>query len=57
MTKRVLITGAASGLGWELARQYHDLGWYVLLLDRDAERLASCGGRDLGAHTKPTVLT
>ncbi|NNE01379.1 MAG: SDR family NAD(P)-dependent oxidoreductase, partial [Pirellulaceae bacterium] len=42
MTKRVLITGAASGLGWEFAKQYHDLGWHVILLDRDAEKLAEC---------------
>lgn len=42
MTKRVLITGAASGLGWEFAKQYHDLGWHVILLDRDADNLAEC---------------
>lgn len=45
MMKRVLITGAASGLGWELTKQYHDRGWYVILLDRDAKRLAECDER------------
>jgi short-subunit dehydrogenase len=42
MTKRVLITGAASGLGWELTKQYQARGWHVILLDRDAEKLAEC---------------
>lgn len=42
MTKRVLITGAASGLGWALARQYHDLGWHIILVDRDQEKLVRC---------------
>ena len=42
MTQRVLITGAASGLGWEFAKQYHQLGWHVILLDRDAQKLAEC---------------
>jgi short-subunit dehydrogenase len=50
MTKRVLITGAASGLGWEFAKQYQDLGWHVILLDRDAERLAECDQRLSGPH-------
>lgn len=36
----VLITGAASGLGWALARQYHALGWSLLLTDINAAGLA-----------------
>jgi short-subunit dehydrogenase len=42
MTKRVLITGAASGLGWEFAQQYQARGWHVILLDRDAAKLEQC---------------
>lgn len=36
----VLITGAASGLGWELARAYHAKGCNLLLTDINAEGLA-----------------
>lgn len=50
MTKRVLITGAASGLGWELAQQYQARGWHVILLDRDAEKLAECSEQLSGSH-------
>ncbi len=35
-TKSVLITGAASGLGWELAQQCFARGDRLLLVDRDA---------------------
>ncbi len=38
--KTVLITGAASGLGWEMSRVFHGRGDHVLLVDRDAEGLA-----------------
>ncbi|KRW61960.1 SDR family NAD(P)-dependent oxidoreductase [Pseudomonas sp. TTU2014-080ASC] len=42
-----LITGAASGLGWELARVYHAKGYGLLLSDMNAdclaERVASLG--------------
>lgn len=37
--KTVLITGAASGLGWALARQFHRQGDCVILVDRDAALL------------------
>ena len=37
---RVLITGAASGLGWALAQQFFARGAQVILVDIDAERLA-----------------
>ena len=40
MTKQVLITGAADGLGWALAKAYADHGYHVHMLDRDEERLA-----------------
>jgi NAD(P)-dependent dehydrogenase (short-subunit alcohol dehydrogenase family) len=35
-----LITGAASGLGWELARAYHAKGYALLLSDINADCLA-----------------
>lgn len=38
--KTVLITGAASGLGWELAQAFHQRGDRLLLVDRDGEGLA-----------------
>lgn len=37
--RTVVITGAASGLGWALARCFHDRGDHVWLLDRDADLL------------------
>ena len=37
-----LITGAASGLGWELAQGYAQLGHRLLLVDRDAQALENC---------------
>ena len=50
MTKRVLITGAASGLGWELTKQYQARGWHVILLDRDGDALAGCSEQMSGSH-------
>jgi NAD(P)-dependent dehydrogenase (short-subunit alcohol dehydrogenase family) len=38
--RRVLITGAASGLGLALAEAWAQRGWNVLLTDRDADALA-----------------
>ncbi|MBO9531522.1 MAG: SDR family NAD(P)-dependent oxidoreductase [Solirubrobacteraceae bacterium] len=38
--RRVLITGAASGLGLALAEAWAQRGWNVLLTDRDEEALA-----------------
>ncbi|HCS25935.1 MAG TPA: short-chain dehydrogenase, partial [Spongiibacteraceae bacterium] len=37
--KSVLITGAASGLGWELSQVFFKRGDRVLLVDRDADGL------------------
>ena len=37
--KTVLITGAASGLGWAMAQQFYQRGDCVWLVDRDAEGL------------------
>jgi NAD(P)-dependent dehydrogenase (short-subunit alcohol dehydrogenase family) len=41
MMRRVLITGAASGLGWQLARACHARGDALLLTDIDAPGLAA----------------
>ena len=37
----ILITGAASGLGWELARAYHGQGCNLLLTDINADGLTA----------------
>ncbi|MBB3047589.1 short-subunit dehydrogenase [Litorivivens lipolytica] len=39
--KTVLITGAASGLGWEIAKVFHQRGDHLLLIDRDADGLTA----------------
>ncbi|MGL5293579.1 MAG: SDR family NAD(P)-dependent oxidoreductase [Aeromonas sp.] len=59
MTKRVLITGASSGIGRQLAEDYQQAGWQVWGCGRDGERLAALAqagitplqfdARDLGA--------
>jgi len=42
VTQRVLITGAASGLGWALTQLYLRDGWHVVMVDLDEHRLADC---------------
>lgn len=37
--KRVLITGASSGIGLQLAKDYADDGWHVVACGRNADRL------------------
>lgn len=37
----VLITGAASGLGWALTQKYHAMGYVVVMVDIQAELLTS----------------
>lgn len=39
--KTVLITGAASGLGWSLSQQAFALGYRVIMVDMDADLLVS----------------
>ncbi|ARU88788.1 SDR family NAD(P)-dependent oxidoreductase [Pseudomonas sp. M30-35] len=61
--KVVLITGAASGLGWELARACHVRGYALLLTDINAtslaERVDQLGGEQLlgiaGDITDPDI--
>lgn len=40
MNQRVLITGAACGLGWALTQLYLRNGWFVVMVDLDEDRLA-----------------
>jgi NAD(P)-dependent dehydrogenase (short-subunit alcohol dehydrogenase family) len=42
--QRVLVTGAAGGLGSAIARAFHDAGAKLVLADRDAEALARIVG-------------
>lgn len=37
--KRVIITGASSGIGKEITKKFHSQGWSVLALARNKERL------------------
>jgi NAD(P)-dependent dehydrogenase (short-subunit alcohol dehydrogenase family) len=51
--KRVLVTGAAGGLGGAFARAYHDAGATLVLADRDAdglERFAKTLGSRIECH-------
>jgi NADP-dependent 3-hydroxy acid dehydrogenase YdfG len=49
MADRILVTGAASGLGLAVARRYHRAGWRVLLSDVDEEAAVAAAG-ELGAE-------
>lgn len=40
--KHIVITGAASGLGWAMAQCFHGQGHRVYLLDRDEQGLRRC---------------
>ena len=48
--RRVLVTGAAGGLGSRMARAFHAHGGEVLLADRDRERLAPLAAELGGAE-------
>ena len=51
--KRVVITGAAGGLGSSLCKSFHAAGAYIIAADRDAEgleRLASGLGQQFETH-------
>ncbi|MFP1682022.1 SDR family NAD(P)-dependent oxidoreductase [Alloalcanivorax sp. C16-1] len=50
--KTMLITGAASGLGWALARAAWQRGWRLILVDRDGEALADKAARLAGVDTE-----
>lgn len=51
---RVLVTGAANGIGRATVARFHAAGWRVMALDRDSEGLASVGA-DLGDERLLTV--
>ncbi|MFC6329592.1 SDR family NAD(P)-dependent oxidoreductase [Alloalcanivorax gelatiniphagus] len=48
----MLITGAASGLGWALARAAWQRGWRLILVDRDGQALAERSARLAGVDTE-----
>ncbi len=50
MTKTILITGASSGLGAEMARQFATLGYDLALCARRTERLEEVRGDVLATH-------
>lgn len=50
----VLITGAASGLGWALTQRYHAMGHIIVMVDIQDELLA---GRVLSLNTPDRVLS
>ena len=52
-----IVTGAASGIGEALAVQLADRGSSLVLVDRDAERLAAVADRIRGSHPRLEVET
>ena len=50
MSKTILITGASSGLGAEMARQFADLGYDLALCARRPERLEELKAEILAKH-------
>lgn len=50
MSKTILITGASSGLGAEMARQFAELGYDLALAARRAERLEELKAEITAAH-------
>jgi len=53
--RRVLITGAASGLGLALAEAWTQRGWNVLLTDRDGDGAAREAARILATPQRQTT--
>jgi len=43
--KRIIITGASSGIGWAIARAVHDAGAYILLHGFEEEAAQACAER------------
>ena len=55
MTKTILITGASSGLGAEMARQFADLGYDLALCARRLDRLEELKGEIAASHPERRV--
>lgn len=55
MSKTILITGASSGLGAEMARQYAELGYDLALCARRTDRLEELKAEILAAHPERRV--
>ena len=57
MTKHILIIGGTSGLGFELARQYRELGHHVTVTGRKNPNLAGVGFErlDIGQDTSALI--
>ncbi len=55
--KTVIVTGASSGIGKEIAKHFSQQGWKVLLLARRAEVLQELAGQLQNAEAFPLDLT
>ena len=51
--KVAVVTGASSGIGFACAEAMSEAGAAVVLVGRDAERLAECAGRCGTSHVVP----
>jgi short-subunit dehydrogenase len=55
MAKTMLVTGASDGIGFEVARRAAAGGYHVLMVARDAQRLAAAAARIKGAVRPETA--
>ena len=53
----ILITGASSGLGAEMARQFADLGYDLAITARRTERLDELAAEITAKHADRRVIT
>jgi NADP-dependent 3-hydroxy acid dehydrogenase YdfG len=57
MVKRVVVTGASSGIGAATARLFARHGWEVIGVARRADRLAALAGEDVGSTGSIRTIT